>query len=447
MIQNITEFSKKLDVSEESLKQFIQDFELDISQCLTPKLNISQNFEKFAIENQEFLKRYDEDLRQEKTAKDISEKIKQPADQVETIIQKKYPNIFDNGIYKSSVSSFGIDNQLGGNYEFVYQYFGDKTKLTHRDFIGYRDLFFFISDMLEPFINPEQSENWGIQKAAGILVYGPPGSGKIFWAKRIADMINFDFFEVRKAQLKTIFSADKQIRFEAYLSEMFKKNQIVLFLENFDEIMAQYKTNQNINQDYEDVKECIFHNIEKFINENLLMIGSAKELNGIESEILAPGRFDVLIPVFPPNRQERAEMLLFNMTRNLKDNAILRKILKNNRADQIPFWKETAERMRVFSNTMVIDFTQSLKKRIRSLYLKNRSQSIVINQATLDSSLKESASKLTGDYLNNVQQFLMEVSANSYDRFANRIEDLKRELETYKAKEEPMRTIGFHTNE
>jgi SpoVK/Ycf46/Vps4 family AAA+-type ATPase len=45
------------------------------------------------------------------------------------------------------------------------------------------------------------------------------------------------------------------------------------------------------------------------------MIGSAKELAEIESEILAPGRFDVLIPIFPPNKQERAEMLLFNMTK------------------------------------------------------------------------------------------------------------------------------------
>ncbi len=74
MIQNITEFSKKLDVSEESIKQFIQDFNLEISDCLSPNLNITQNFEKFATENQEFLKKYDEDLNSEKTTDDISKK-------------------------------------------------------------------------------------------------------------------------------------------------------------------------------------------------------------------------------------------------------------------------------------------------------------------------------------------------------------------------------------
>ena len=447
MIQNITEFSKKLDVSEESIKQFIQDFNLEISDCLSPNLNITQNFEKFAKEKQEFLKKYDEDLNSEKTTDDISEKINQPKEKVEEIIQDQFPNIYDNGIYKSSISTFSIDNQLGGNYQFVYNYFGDKTELKQRDFIGYRDLFFYISDMLEPFLNPEQSENWGIQKAAGIVVYGPPGSGKIFWAKKIAEMIDFEFFEVRKSQLKSILINDKQSNFEEYLSQMLKKEKTILFLENFDEIMMQRQENQTINPDYEVVKESTLHNIEKFEKENILMIGSAKELIGIESEILAPGRFDVLIPVFPPNKQERAEMLLFNMKKNLNENATLLKILKNNKADEIPFWKETAEKMKVFCNTMLVDFTQSLKKRIRSLYLKNKTENIQISHGILEACLKESASKLTGEYLNNVQEFLSEAKDNSYDRFAGRIEDLKQELQAYKAKEEPVRTIGFNIND
>ena len=447
MIQNITEFSKKLDVSEESIKQFIQDFDLKISDCLSPTLNITQNFEKFASENQKFLKNYEKDLNEEKTTDDIAKKIHQPKENVEQIIQNKLPNVYDNGIFKSSISSFGIDHQLGGDYKFIYNYFGDKTELKQRDFIGYRDLFFYISDMLEPFMNPEQSENWGIQKAAGIIIYGPPGSGKFFWAKKIAEMINFDFFEIRQSQLKSILINDKKTNFDAYLSQMLKKDKVILFLENFDEIMMQRMENQVSNTDYEEVKDSTLHYIEKFEKENILMIGSAKELHGIEPEILAPGRFDVLIPIFPPNKQERAEMLLFNMTKNLNENATLLKILKHNNADQLPFWQETAGKMKVFSNTMITDFTQSLKKRIRSLYLKNKTENIQIKNGIIEASLKESASKLTGEYLNNVQEFLSEAENNSYDRFTIRINDLKQELETYKAKEDPLRTIGFHTND
>lgn len=447
MIQNITEFSKQLDISEESIKQFIQDFDLEISDCLSPTLNITQNFERFATENQKFLKNYEKDLNEEKTADEIAERIHQPKEKVVHIIQNKLPNVYDNGLFKSSISTFGIDNQLGGNYSFIYNYFGDKTELKQRDFIGYRDLFFYISDMLEPFLNPEQSANWGIQKAAGIIVYGPPGSGKFFWAKKIAEMIDFDFFEVRQSQLKSILINDRKINFDEYLSQMLKKDKAILFLENFDDVMMQRTENQALTTDYEEVKESILHHIEKFQKENILMVGSAKELQGIESEILAPGRFDVLIPIFPPNKQERAEMLLFNMTKNLNENATLLKILKHNNADQLPFWQETAGKMKVFSNTMIMDFTQSLKKRIRSLYLKNKTESIDIGNGIVEASLKESASKLTGEYLNNVLEFLSEAETNSYDRFTIRISDLKEELETYKAKGEPVRTIGFHTKD
>lgn len=448
MIQNITEFSKKLDVSEESLKQFIQDFELEISDCVSPDLMVTKNFEKFATDNQEFLKKYDEDLQEDKSVDMIAQRIDQPSEKVKAIIQNMKPNIYDNGLYRSSISSFAIDHQLGGNYQFVYNYFGNVTELKQRDFIGYRDLFFYISDMLEPFINPEQSKNWGIQKAAGIILYGPPGSGKIFWAKKMAQMIGFDFYEVRKSQLKSIVNEGMKTNFDEYLASILKKGKTIIFMENFDEIMAQpTNNNQSQYQNYEDIKDIIFQNIEKFEKENLLMIGSAKELSGIESEMLAPGRFDVLIPVFPPNLQERAEMLLFNMTKNLSENATLKTILAKNRADQIPFWQETASKMRVFSNTMIMDFTQSLKKRIRNLYLKQRSENIHISQEIMDAALRESASKLTGEYLNNVQQFLSEVEDNAYDRFASRIENLKQELETYKAKQEPTRTIGFHIEE
>lgn len=446
MIQNIAEFSRKLDISEESIRQFIQDFDLEISDCFSPNLNITQNFETFATENQEFLRKYDRDLNEEKSTEQIAERINQPKEKIEEIIQNKLPNIYDNGLYKSSVSTFGIDHQLGGNYQFIYNYFGNETKLKQRDFIGYRDLFFYIYDMLEPFINPEHSKNWGIQKAAGIIVYGPPGSGKIFWAKRIAEMIDFDFLEILKSRLKSTSENGNKTNFDSYLSEMLRKNKVILFLENFDEIMTQRKENQTISNDNEEVKDCIFQNIEKFEKENLLMIGSAKELAGIESEMIAPGRFDVLIPIFPPNLQERAEMLLFNMTKNLGDEATLLKILKANKADQIPFWLDNAEKMKAFSNTMIVDFTQSLKKRIRSSYLKKKSENITIDHGILEASFKESASKLTNDYLNNVQQFVLEAAANSYDRFAARIEALKKELDSYKAKEAPSRTIGFKTD-
>jgi SpoVK/Ycf46/Vps4 family AAA+-type ATPase len=57
---------------------------------------------------------------------------------------------------------------------------------------------------------------------------------------------------------------------------------------------------------------------------------------------LAPGRFDVMIPIFPPNAAERSEIILICHDERLEEDSLLYKILKNNKADKVPFWHDIA---------------------------------------------------------------------------------------------------------
>ncbi len=443
----LTDLAKELKISTESLKRFIQDFDIEIKDSLNTNFEVTPSFEKFVRENIEFLLRYEKDLEHKKSVADIADKINQPKEKVEELLNEQLPKIFDNGIYKSTVSSFGIDNQLGGNYHFVYDYFGNKTELTQRDFIGYRDLFFLISDALEPFINKEEAENWGIAKPAGIILYGPPGSGKIFWANKIAQIINYQFREVKKHYYGISFVNGQKTNFNDFLMQMMKDEKVLLFMEDFDEVMSQRNDENSVSSINEETKEIILQYINRFEAEDLLMVGSANSLHNIDSEILAPGRFDVLIPVFPPNAKERAEMILFSMTKNLEKDALLYKILERNNADHLPFWNSTAEKMKAFSNTMMLDFTQSLKKRIRNLYHKTKNENLRIDQNLLNNALRDASAKLTEEYLNQIQQFIYDVSVNNVDDFSRRLRNLQQELDAYKIEEKPRRQIGFQHND
>jgi hypothetical protein len=124
----------------------------------------------------------------------------------------------------------------------------------------------------------------------------------------------------------------------------------------------------------------------------------------------------------------------------------LYKILKNNKADKVPFWHDVASRMKAFSNTMLIDFTQSLKKRIKDLYQRTRNEKLKIDQNLINGALRDAAAKLTEEYLDQVARFLADVIINNFDEFRFRIQALKKELETYQVVEEPRRAIGFHHN-
>ncbi|UOE39037.1 AAA family ATPase [Chryseobacterium oryzae] len=437
----LIQLAKELNVSPEAIKCFIQDFDLDLTDCISTNFEVKEDFEKFARENSEFLKQYEKDLDKNKTVEQIAETINQPKEKIEKAIKEN--NIFDNGFYRSSVSSYGIDKRLGGNYKFVYDYFGNKTSLQKRDFIGYRDLFFYISEVLEPFLNPQQIKDWGIYKPAGIILYGPPGSGKIFWANKIAEIINYQFKEIKKYDLGISFVNGNETNFNDYLLAIMKHDRVLLFLEDFDEIMMQRKAENNISYANLEAQEMVLHHISKFESEDILMVGSANSVSGIDEEILAPGRFDVLIPVFPPNAAERAEIILFQITRNLDKDSLLYKILKNNQADKIPFWNNVASQMKVFSNTMLIDFTQSLKKRIKNAYQKSKNENLIIDENLLHGALRDAAAKLTNEYLDLVEQFLADAVLNNLDYFQTRIQAVKNELEAYKIVQEPRRAIGF----
>ena len=442
----LIELAKELNVSAEAIKQFIQDFDLELGECISTNFEVKEDFEKFARENMDFLKLYEEDLDKNKTVEQIAEVINQPKEKVEKVIKETNPNIFDNGFFRSSISSYGIDNKLGGNYQFVYDYFGQKTSLKYRDFIGYRDLFFYISGVLEPFLNPQQIKDWGIHKPAGIVLYGPPGSGKIFWATKIAEIIGYQFKEVKKHYLGTSFVDGNKTNFNDFLLTMMKEEKVLLFLEDFDEIMMERRAETDLASCNLETQELILHYIGKFEKEELLMVGSANSVSEIDEEVLAPGRFDVMIPIFPPNAAERSEIILYAMTRELEEDSLLYKILKNNKADKVPFWHEVASKMKAFSNTMLIDFTQSLKKRLKNQYQRIRNENIKIDQTLLDAALRDAAGKLTEEYLDQVARFLADTIINNFDEFKFRIQALKKELDTYKAVEEPRRAIGFQHN-
>ena len=65
----------------------------------------------------------------------------------------------------------------------------------------------------------------------------------------------------------------------------------------------------------------------------------------------------------------------------------------------------------------------------------------------LDASLRDASTKLTGVYLDQIQQFIFDVSLNNYEDFTTRIEALKIELEHYQIVDEPKKPIGFSPNQ
>src|SRR5690606_5419561 len=195
------------------------------------------------------------------------------------------------------------------------------------------------------------------------------------------------------------------------LNTKMQNPKTLLFIDSLDELLTK-NGEQNLIAENIELINTILRHIQKDIHKELLIVGSAEILNLFNDEILAPGRFDMQIPVFPPNADERAQLIIYHLTQNLIEDSPLIKILKNHNALNKAFWEPIANEMRLFSNTMIIDFTQAIKKRLYALYRKDETKNIELTEKVLLASFNEAKAKLTSEYLKRCAIFLLEAKQN-----------------------------------
>lgn len=427
-----------------SLQSFIFDFGVDINQVIDANFQLKKEFIDFVNKNKEFLVKYCNDRGKPKTINEIAKTIDVKPEEILSFFKANGLHDVDTDNFQTTISSYLIHIYIGGNYDFIYD---DLAKISHtksKSLVGYSDLFFYITDLLEPFITPNQLNQWGISKPSGMILYGPPGSGKVFWAKRIADLIGYDFVHLYQDYFNLTNNGSGKSQFNEFVAQKLQTPKTLLFVESFDEIMGNEKNRMSLQAI--NMVNAITRHIQKDVNAEVVVVGSAEVLSAVNDEVTAPGRFDLHIPVFPPTEDERAELILHHMVTQLDEDSPLLDILKKNKADNKDFWRVSAAQMKLFSNTMMIDFTQSLKKRIYSLYRKNDRQEIVISEQLLSIAYTEARAKLTPEYLTQCVRFVVDAKQNVGTDFPHRFLEIEMEFEFYKVKKEPKRKIGFKSS-
>ena len=160
-----------------------------------------------------------------------------------------------------------------------------------------------------PFRFKELSEEYNISPGGGILLYGPPGNGKTFIVKAIANEIEASFIYVNPASLYSQWFGN----FEKNISDLFKAARMlsptILF---FDEIDALASSRSLTDSD------VVRRGVSQFLNELggfstnssevVFVIGATNDPWHLDQAITRPGRLDRLLYVPPPDQQARKIM-------------------------------------------------------------------------------------------------------------------------------------------
>jgi transitional endoplasmic reticulum ATPase len=167
-------------------------------------------------------------------------------------------------------------------------------------------------DVINPLQNPSIFIQYKLSIPNGILFYGPPGCGKTFIARRLADKIGFNFLEVTPSSTGSIYVHGTQEKISMLFKQAEEKAPCVLFFDEFDAFApnreddsTSYHYRSEVNEFLTQLNEC--H------KRKILIIGATNKPKLIDTAVLRPGRLDIKIFIPPPDFEARIDVFKMYM--------------------------------------------------------------------------------------------------------------------------------------
>ncbi len=217
-----------------------------------------------------------------------------------------------------------------------------------------------ISDIINPLRDPEKFKKFKVSIPNGIILYGPPGCGKTYIVRKLAEELGYDFLEVKHSDLATPF-IHGSVGNIGKVFEMAKQNAPVIMF--FDEISGLVPNRQNLqgsdSHKEEEVNEFLMQ-LNDAADNNILVVGATNYIDRIDPAMLRPGRMDKKIFVPPPDSGARKELFKLGLAGRPYDKNIdfnkLTKLTENySCADIIEGIIESAARLAVNLDKPFID--------------------------------------------------------------------------------------------
>jgi transitional endoplasmic reticulum ATPase len=165
-----------------------------------------------------------------------------------------------------------------------------------------------IRDVVNPLLNPEKYEKFKLSIPNGLLLYGPPGCGKTFIVKKLAEELRYHLFEMRPSSVGTPYVHGAVSNIAMVFDMARKESPAIIFI---DEIEGLIPKREELGPHADIKKEEINEFLLQLNNaggDRILVVGATNRPQMIDTAILRSGRMDKRIFVSPPDFEARKEM-------------------------------------------------------------------------------------------------------------------------------------------
>jgi len=204
-----------------------------------------------------------------------------------------------------------------------------KEKVTFKDVGGLKEAKEELKEVVDFLKNPKKYLELGAKIPRGVLLIGPPGSGKTLLAKAIACEANVPFFSISASEVIELFVGVGASRIRNLFDQARRAGKAIIFIDEIDSIgkLRGFGVTGGHEEREQTLNQLLSEMDGIGREENLVVMGATNRPELLDPALLRPGRFDRRIVLDLPDINEREEILKIHCRgKPLASNVNLREI-------------------------------------------------------------------------------------------------------------------------
>lgn len=187
-----------------------------------------------------------------------------------------------------------------------------------------------LTEIVEYLHNPAKYQEIGASMPKGILLVGPPGTGKTMLAKAVAGEANVPFFSMSGSEFVEMFVGMGASKVRDLFSQAKEKAPCIVFIDEIDAIGKKRDGQMGGNDEREQTLNQLLTEMDGFEGNNgVIILAATNRPESLDPALLRPGRFDRRVPVELPDLKGREEILKVHAKKiKLADNVDFTKIAR-----------------------------------------------------------------------------------------------------------------------
>ncbi|MFR1692509.1 MAG: ATP-dependent zinc metalloprotease FtsH [Faecalibacterium sp.] len=168
-----------------------------------------------------------------------------------------------------------------------------------------------LQEIVDYLHDPKKYEEIGASMPKGILLVGPPGTGKTMLAKAVAGESNVPFFSISGSEFVEMFVGMGASKVRDLFKQAKEKAPCIVFIDEIDAIGQKRNSGQlGGNDEREQTLNQLLTEMDGFEgNTGVIILAATNRPDSLDPALTRPGRFDRRVPVELPDLKGREEIL------------------------------------------------------------------------------------------------------------------------------------------